>query len=173
MKKGHIIMIVFFLLIVFLSCKNKSINNPQTLLEESINNVNFDIKENDNYSLYNNGIPYYRNGNEVYCALFGFDYKDEKDNEYYRSIIENNICKIHNIEMEKQNINLLTGILKLNNMEEELNILRREYFPNTNDPISTYDVIYSNEEGWIKNVKFYVCDECNKERDKYKNLLDL
>jgi hypothetical protein len=141
------------------SCKNKKI-------------VNIETSEEDEYKLYNgfglneNEVPYYRNINEIVYVIYGFG-NDEDNNSY--KYMDNNICKVHNIEMEKNDIKLISGILRLNNKKKELNKLRRDYFPNSSDPVSSYDVIFVDKE----YVKLFVCYECNNERKKYINILGL
>jgi hypothetical protein len=77
---------------------------------------------------------------------------------------ENNICEIHYQQMTKENIRIRYGLIKINNTEMEYYRLRLKYFPNSNDPING---------GCINTGKIffesYICEECNKERDKYKN----
>jgi hypothetical protein len=154
----YFLIIIISLSIICLSCKYKKNN-----YEENV------------YKWWDdNEFPYYRDINEITFVLYG-DFENAKDeiNNYYRNIVENNICKIHYINMKKEDIKLISGILRLNEKEKELNELRKELFPNSNDPISSGDVIYVNEEGSIKFINIFVCDECNNERDKNKNILGL
>jgi hypothetical protein len=86
-------------------------------------------------------------------------------NNYY----ENDICEIHNQNMIKENIDIkFVGEYKPTDTEMEYLGLMITYFPNSNDPkrvgVLVCDEKYSEE---------YVCNECNKERDKYKNILGL
>jgi len=87
---------------------------------------------------------------------------------YDISSTKNNICEIHNLPMAKENIRIYYGLVQLNDAKRQYYSLRRGYFPNCNDAIEG-GCIYSD----IGYSVEYICDECNKERDKNKYLLEL
>jgi hydroxymethylpyrimidine pyrophosphatase-like HAD family hydrolase len=155
---------IIFVLLIIVSCKDKhNITN-----EVQIKNINSDVDENINYesilSIDINGIPY-RDMTELFNQL-----KDELSVETDNTgdIIENNICEIHKIIMARDSIRIIYGLIKPNNSEMEYYRLRRTYFPNSNDPINGGCVISD-----IRYLEEYICNECNKERDKYKRILEL
>ena len=87
---------------------------------------------------------------------------------YDISSTKNNICQIHNLNMAKESIRIYYGLVQLDDMGREYRSLRSEYFPNSNDAINS-GCVYSD----IRYSVEYICDECNKEREKYKNLLEI
>jgi len=93
---------------------------------------------------------------------------DGKQLTYDISSTKNNICEIHNLVMAKESIRIYYGLVVLNDTQREYFSLRREYFPNCNDAIEG-GCIYSD----IGYSVEYICDECNKERDKNKYLLEI
>jgi hypothetical protein len=88
--------------------------------------------------------------------------------DYSKNLTENGICEIHNRQMYKGNIRIYYGLIKPTDNEIKYYELRSKYFYNSDDPI--------NGGCFISDIKYfeeYICEECNIERDKYKNILKM
>jgi len=75
------------------------------------------------------------------------------------NIMSNLSCSIHNQKLHQENILILYGLY---DFDYRYGKLEREYFPNCNDPIWGGCIVRSQTY-----CSSYVCNECNKERDKY------
>ena len=84
------------------------------------------------------------------------------------SYIENDICEVHNKIMNMGNVKIYYGLIRPNKTLMEYYELRAKYFPNTNDALNGGCVVLDFDYS-----KKYICNECNNERDKYKNILGL
>jgi hypothetical protein len=88
--------------------------------------------------------------------------------DYNEEFIETDICEIHNRKMAKENIRIYYGLIKLGENAMKYYELRSNYFPNSNDPVNGGCVVRDR-----RYSEKYICEECNNQRDKYKNILGL
>jgi hypothetical protein len=160
MKKRNIFVILQYVLIfIFIvSCVNKEQNDIGIKDETTSIIIENDI-ENDIEELYS----------ELNSVL---------DDDYKKSF-GNNICIIHYEQMHKEKIIIHYGLIALDDVEMEynelkslkmieFNKLKKTHFPNSSYSLWGGCVI-SDEN----NFYDYICNECNNERDKYKNILGL
>jgi len=163
MKKGNIFIILqyLFLFIMIVSCIKKEENNIG-IKDETI------IIENNNSKIDDD-----RNIDELYKELINLLYA----NDYNKRPIKNNICVIHNEKLHKEKIEIRYGIadpeipgLEDNKLEKMIEFykLRKKYFPN-----SRYSFFGGCIESSDDGFEDYICNKCNKEKDKYKKILGL
>jgi hypothetical protein len=88
--------------------------------------------------------------------------------DYNEEFIETDICEIHNRKMFKENIRIYYGLIKLGENAMKYYELRAKYFPNSNDSVNGGCVVRDR-----RYSEKYICEECNNQRDKYKNILGL
>jgi hypothetical protein len=72
-----------------------------------------------------------------------------------------NICKVHNVEMEKKELRIGYGTPSRWYMEYCCEI-KDKLFPNCDDPVD--GGCFVREE---KSMQNYVCEACNKKRDEW------
>jgi hypothetical protein len=75
-----------------------------------------------------------------------------------------NICSVHNIEMKKQNVEIMYG-LPAGFYFEYLSKIMTILFPNCDEGVLGGCIV-----GDPETVKIYVCEQCNKDRDEWKEI---
>jgi hypothetical protein len=121
-------------------------------------------KYNDKNILVNNELLNENKIEESFDFINYYELNDELINPY----IENNICEIHNKIMDMGNVKIYYGLIRPNKTLMEYYELRSKYFPNSNDALNGGCIVTD-----INYYEKYICNECNNERDKYKNILGL
>ena len=143
MRKIYMYLFIFSL-ILSASCKNNNKNIP---VNNELSNEN---KTDESFDFIN--------------------YSELNNESINNSNIENNICEVHNKIMDMGDVRIFYGLFKpnKNNKLMEYYELRSKYFPNSNDALNGGSIVRD-----INHFEKYICDECNNERDKYKNILGI
>ena len=85
--------------------------------------------------------------------------------KYDMEINKENICKIHNQKMYKEKkIIIIYGLIDFY-YYDKYNELREKYFPNSIEETLGGCVVY--DKTYELSSPYYVCNKCNKEREKY------
>ena len=124
-------------------------------------------KYNDKNILVNNELL---NENKIEESFDIINYSELNNELINNPYIENNICEVHNKIMEMGDVKIFYGLFKPNKNNElmEYYELRSKYFPNSNDALNGGSIVRD-----INHFEKYICDECNNERDKYRNILGI
>ena len=137
MKKGHISRVILQFVFILLFISCKNKNND-IIIVKNVDKVNNEI------------IP--------------VEYIDKINNDLSTEI---HFCKIHNQEMYKENkIRIIYGLPDFDFWENKYPEIREKYFPNCSE-IKFGGCFVGDETYFETTFESYVCNICNKERDKY------